>query len=168
MCLTGCSGVGKSVFYHNYFGTLDKFKDVTTSPNGDNNCKKIEIEGKGRATVSIWDTAGQEKYASITNIFYQNCQAVFIIYDVTNQESFDQVQTHWVKQLEKQINLKEISMCLVANKIDLTDKRVISTQQGEDLARKLGCLYRETSAIKNQGVNEAVVDLTEQVITKSS
>jgi Fe2+ transport system protein B len=59
-------------------------------------------------------------------------------------------------------------MCLVANKIDLTDKRVISTQQGEDLARKLGCLYRETSAIKNQGVNEAVVDLTEQVITKSS
>jgi GTPase SAR1 family protein len=101
MCLTGCSGVGKSVFYHTYFGTLDKFKNVSTSPNGDNNCKKIVIEGKGKATVSIWDTAGQEKYASITNIFYQNCGGVFILFDVTNVESFNQIESHWVKQLEK-------------------------------------------------------------------
>ena len=165
MCLTGCCGVGKSVFYHNYFGTMNQFKNVSTSA-ADISCKKVKIDGKGESTVSIWDTAGQEKYSSITNIFYKDCQGVLIIFDITNKESFDQIENHWIPQLKKIVNLDEISVCFVGNKIDLEESRAVDKEQGEILAFKHGFVYREISALMNEGVDDCVSALTEKIVLR--
>lgn len=164
--LTGNSGVGKSVFFHNYFGTMDKFSNKTTPSNGDNNCKQVEVKGKGKATVTIWDTAGQERYSSITNIFYYNSNGIFLLYDVTTHFTFDELEKHWLANLDKTIDLSKVKVCLIANKID-KDNRVVTSEEGEAFARKHGFIYKETSALQNKGINEAVLELTAAVLERT-
>ena len=47
----------------------------------------------------IWDTAGQEKYRSLTNIFYKNVNAAILVYDITKKESFEEIQKYWINQI---------------------------------------------------------------------
>lgn len=167
LVLIGSSGVGKSVFFHNFFGTMDKFKNMSTEANGDNDCKRVDVPGRGEATVTIWDTAGQEQYAVITNIFYTDSKGVFIVFDVTNKESFAKIESYWIDRIQDNLNLNDIVVCIIANKID-KEGRVVSQEEGEYIARKHGFIYRETSALNNEGIQEAVQSITEQIMIKSS
>jgi small GTP-binding protein len=166
VCLTGGMGTGKSLFYYTFFGTLEKFQGTSTQLSGDNDCKKIEIKGKGTFPVSVWDTAGQEKYQAITNIFYKGTQGFFIVFDVTKAQTFKDVEDYWVPQIKKEADISKVSVCLVGNKIDLPDRKV-TVQEGEELASKYGFLYRETSALKNIGVTECVYDLVAKIVAKN-
>src|SRR3990167_2574737 len=80
LCMAGEVGVGKSLFYHTYFGTVSRFTNTSTSASGDNNCKPVDYPRIGKVLVSIWDTAGQERYASITKIFFRGSDGIFILF----------------------------------------------------------------------------------------
>lgn len=111
--------------------------------------------------VKVWDTAGQERFKTITYNFYRQAQGVLITFDVTNTESYDNVKT-WIESLEKHAK-PDIIKILVANKVDLTEKRKISTIAVENLAKKYNMHFFETSAKENLNISEAINYLVEAV-----
>ena len=111
--------------------------------------------------VKIWDTAGQEKFKSLTRNFYKNSHGVLICYDVTNRKSFEHVQT-WIDSI-KDNSSSNIKMILVGNKIDLT--REVLTDEGKKLAEYHKIPFFETSAKTDMGIQDCFLRLIKDVIT---
>lgn len=103
--------------------------------------------------IQIWDTAGQETFRSITRAYYKNSVCAFLVYDITVRESFLNIQT-WFEECKSQ-SPKTITMCLIGNKVDLEQQRKVSTEEGEELAKKHGMLFFETSAKTDYNIDEA-------------
>lgn len=116
------------------------------------------MEKYGRVKAQVWDTAGQEKYRSITAYHYKKAHGALVLYDVTSKESFNEVR-RWVEEIRK--NCQDCQITLVGNKIDLARKssRMVNSQEGTDLAEELGLRYCETSAKTGDNVSRAFVDL---------
>jgi small GTP-binding protein len=101
---------------------------------------------------TIYDTAGQERYKTITESFYRGSHVVYLVYDVTDGESFDNVR-NW-SQTIKQKQDQPVVQVLIGNKSDLNN-RMVSTEIGQALADQLGCPFFETSARSGVNVTEA-------------
>lgn len=71
--------------------------------------------------MKIWDTAGQERFRTITYQFYRQANGMIIAFDLTNEQSFDNVKT-WMNSIYKHAD-PNIAKVLVGNKLDLEDKR---------------------------------------------
>ena len=95
--------------------------------------------------IEIWDTAGSERFASITKNYYRGAQGVLIVYDVTNKSSFDKVES-WYNEIKNCTNQDEIDILLIGNKCDLDDLRTISNNMLVNLGKNLGIGVMETSA----------------------
>lgn len=118
--------------------------------------KNITVDGE-RVKVHVWDTAGQERFRTLTATYYRKAQGVLLVYDVTNRESFNNVR-NWMSQIT--INAEVgISVYLVANKLDLVEKRVVSFEEGEALAKEFKTSFMEVSAWSGQNVNESFLAL---------
>ena len=100
--------------------------------------------------LQIWDTAGQERYKSITSSYYKGSHGCFIVYDITNEKSFENVD-NWFKQAQKEAS-KEVSIILVGNKCDLENERKVSIEMGQNKAKNLNCPFFETSALNNTNI----------------
>ena len=111
--------------------------------------------------VKIWDTAGQERYKSLTKNYFRNSDGVIIIYDVSDDYSFEKVHD-WIQSIfEYNDSDKNIKLVLVGNKID-REKR-ISTEQGKNLANLYGIPFFESSAKNNIGINEFMRKIIEDI-----
>ncbi len=163
VCMAGDAAVGKSLFYHKFFNTMNKFTNTTTPPNGDNNCKRLDIPGSGPVLLSVWDTAGQERYKAITKIFYKGANGVIILFDVTSKVSFNRIEEFWLKEFKDDINTESCVVTLVGNKIDLPN-RVVTSEEGQALAAKHGMLYKEVSALQGTGIDETITATVEKII----
>jgi len=113
--------------------------------------------------VQIWDTAGQEKYKSMSRKGYQNADAIILVYDVKDKKSFESINT-WVDDI-KTNSKEDILMALLANKIDMND-RVISKEEGLKLAEKYNIKYFECSCKFDINVTETIVYLTQEIFLK--
>ena len=71
--------------------------------------------------LNIWDTAGQDKFRSITKSYFQNADAAIIVYDVTFKDSFEAMK-NWIKDLKEIINIDDLVLAVVGNKCDMPDK----------------------------------------------
>eukprot|EP01098_Paradermamoeba_levis_P006601 TRINITY_DN2745_c0_g1_i1.p1 TRINITY_DN2745_c0_g1~~TRINITY_DN2745_c0_g1_i1.p1 ORF type:complete len:200 (-),score=56.46 TRINITY_DN2745_c0_g1_i1:26-625(-) len=103
----------------------------------------VNVDGKS-ISLQITDTAGQERFRTLTSSYYRNADAMIVVYDVTNRESFDVVEG-----FVKEGNTYSSTSCakfLVGNKTDLEDQRVVSTNEGDEIAKKLKIPFFETSA----------------------
>ena len=122
--------------------------------------KNIEIEDK-ILRIQIWDTCGQEQFKSITWAYYKNCVCAIIVYDITSRDSFNEVK-NWIDDC---INYspKTVLMALIGNKCDLKDNRIISTEEGQELADKYGILFYETSALDGTNIKEIFKETGEQI-----
>ncbi|EEF45967.1 protein with unknown function [Ricinus communis] len=98
------------------------------------------------ATVKfeIWDTAGQERYHSLAPMYYRGAAAAIIVYDITNQASFERAKK-WVQELQAQGNPNMV-MALAGNKADLLDARKVATEEAQVYAQENGLFFMETSA----------------------
>ena len=107
--LLGESGVGKTCIIARFINNT--FEDNLISTTGASYAGKTmtfdEYGGKS-IKFEIWDTAGQEKYRSITKIFYKDAGAAILVYDITRKESFDELQKYWLNQI-KDFAPKDIS-----------------------------------------------------------
>lgn len=103
------------------------------------------------------DTAGQERYRTITTAYYRGAMGFILMYDITNEESFNSVQD-WVTQI-KNYSWDNAQVILVGNKCDMEEERVISTERGKQLAEQLGVRFFETSAKENINVKVRVGNL---------
>ena len=102
--------------------------------------------------LRLWDTAGSEKFRSITKGYYSNTCCALIVYDITNQNSFDSVK-QWIEDVKNYAD-KDTHLVLVGNKIDLKDQRKISKEDGQNLATQYGMDFYESSALTGENINE--------------
>mmetsp|Transcript_17426 Transcript_17426/g.24604 ORF Transcript_17426/g.24604 Transcript_17426/m.24604 type:complete len:239 (+) Transcript_17426:110-826(+) len=95
--------------------------------------------------LQLWDTAGQERFRSLIPSYIRDSSVAVVVYDVTNRASFLNT-TKWVEDVRAERG-SDVVICLVGNKTDLgNDKRQISTEEGEEKAKKDGLLFMECSA----------------------
>ena len=102
--------------------------------------------------LRLWDTAGSEKFRSITKGYYSNTCCALIVYDITNQNSFDSVK-QWIEDVKNYTD-KDTHLVLVGNKIDLKDQRKISKEDGQNLATQNGMDFYESSALTGENIND--------------
>ena len=102
--------------------------------------------------IQIWDTAGQEAFRSITRTYYKSSTCAFIVYDITDKKSFENVIT-WLNEC-RDMCYKDILICLIGNKSDLEGKRVISYEEGKNFADENNLLFFETSAKNGSNIQE--------------
>ena len=125
--------------------------------------KNLEVNDRS-VRIQIWDTAGQEAFRSITRSYYKNSTCAFLVYDITSKESFKNLSS-WLEEC-KEMCYKDILICLVGNKTDLSDKRVVSTQDGKNFAEQNGLLFFETSAKDGSNIEELFQKATVEIVTK--
>lgn len=70
----------------------------------------------------VWDTAGTERFKTITPIFYKNCDGVLLVFDISDKRSFETVN-FWIEELNNNSNVDNVEIVLVGNKCDLESKR---------------------------------------------
>ena len=109
--------------------------------------KNIRFRGQS-IKIQIWDSAGQEKYKGLIPSYVRNSSIVFIVYDVSNRSSFDNIQ-NWISFVR---NIEKTIIILCGNKIDLT--REVQANEGEELAKKEGLLFFECSAKTNENIKK--------------
>lgn len=142
LVIIGDSGVGKSSLTRRYIENTysDSFHPTIGVEFG---TKKMKINNKF-IKLQIWDTAGQEKYKSITSAYYRGTRAVFIIYDITEKSSFDNVD-NWISSV-KSCTDKDVLVVMIGNKSDLSHLRKVSLSDAKSKAENNDILYYETSA----------------------
>lgn len=150
----GC--VGKTSLLLRYTGDVFNDTHVTTLQATFVN-KKININGK-RINLSIWDTAGQEKFHALGPIYYRGSHGAILVYDITNEVTFVKVK-NWVKELKKMLG-SDCTLMIAGNKIDLESERVVPLEEAEGYAEQVGAKHFYTSAKLNQGLEELFLELT--------
>ena len=95
-------------------------------------------------------------------LYYKGKNGILVVYDITNRQSFDDIN-FWLNEIKEKAN-KNTIILLVGNKCDLEDERKVSFQEGKDFADNNGIKFIETSAKTNQNVDEAFEILIDKVI----
>ncbi|KAL4065821.1 rab-type small GTP-binding protein [Scleroderma yunnanense] len=146
LLLIGDSGVGKSCLLFRF--CVDAWTPSCTATIGvDFKIRTIELDGK-RIKLQIWDTSGLERFRTITTGYYRSAMGILLVYDVTDDRSFDNIRT-WHASI-KHYASEGVNKILIGNKSDWTDKCAVPEGFGHDLARKLGIKFLETSAKLNE------------------
>eukprot|EP01129_Flabellula_baltica_P004766 TRINITY_DN1687_c0_g1_i1.p1 TRINITY_DN1687_c0_g1~~TRINITY_DN1687_c0_g1_i1.p1 ORF type:complete len:155 (+),score=34.13 TRINITY_DN1687_c0_g1_i1:457-921(+) len=107
--------------------------------------------------AQIWDTAGQERYRAITTAYYRGAPGALIVYDISDVQSFKNVET-WLSELKENAE-KDIVLLLVGNKCDLVHLREVPTELAQAFAEEHGLMFMETSAADCINVEEAFTKL---------
>ena len=143
----------KNSMLHNHLSTIGI----------DSSTKTINTE-RGKAILQIWDTAGQDKFRSISQSYIRNGDAIILVYDVTSDETFQHVTT-WMDAIHNMAK-KDIPIILVGNKIDMESERRITTEEGQKLAERYNLLFKEVSAMTGDGIADAFTMLTMEIFDK--
>ncbi|KTW29955.1 GTP-binding protein ypt2 [Pneumocystis jirovecii RU7] len=159
LLLIGDSGVGKSCLLLRF--SEDSFTPSFITTIGiDFKIRTIELDGK-RIKLQIWDTAGQERFRTITTAYYRGAMGILLVYDVTDEKSFNNVRS-WVANIQ-QYAAEDVNKILIGNKCDWEERRVISHEQGQNLAEEYGMLFLEASAKSNVNVDKAFFVLSREI-----
>jgi len=110
------------------------------------------------------DTAGQERFRTITTAYYRGAMGIMLVYDVTNDKSFENIK-NWIRNIEENASA-DVEKMLLGNKCELTDKRQVTKERGEQLAVEYGIKFMETSAKSSINVEEAFYTLARDIKAK--
>lgn len=159
LLILGESLVGKTCMLVRY--TNNEFNINTLATAGiDYKIKNIELEGK-RLKLYIYDTAGQERFRTITRNFYKGAQGIILTYDITDEKTFHKIN-HWSNEIRQHAQ-KNVSLILVGNKADKQGRQV-TFEQGQNLANELKVDYIETSALEGKNINLMFEMLVKEVL----
>ncbi|SPP78490.1 blast:Ras-related protein Rab-10 [Drosophila guanche] len=144
LLLIGDSGVGKTCILFRF--SDDAFTSTFISTIGiDFKIKTVELRGK-KIKLQIWDTAGQERFHTITTSYYRGAMGIMLVYDITNEKSFENI-VKWLRNIDEHAN-EDVEKMILGNKCDMTDKRVVNKERGEAVSKTekiMGLQLRSTS-----------------------
>ena len=165
--IIGDSSVGKTCL----------FKKLTTGKYSDKNISTIGIDRKTISLkikinendeeveknflIQLWDTAGQERFRSITKGYYKDSQGLLLMYDITNQETFDNVEK-WIENIKDSLGNDDIEnenkyiVILLGNKLDLAenDGRKVDTQLAEEKCKQYNIIWGGECSAKDSTVED--------------
>eukprot|EP01121_Diplochlamys_sp_Union-15-3_P021134 TRINITY_DN8453_c0_g1_i1.p1 TRINITY_DN8453_c0_g1~~TRINITY_DN8453_c0_g1_i1.p1 ORF type:complete len:213 (-),score=45.66 TRINITY_DN8453_c0_g1_i1:57-665(-) len=157
----GDSGVGKSSLLLRT--TEDKFYDEQTPTIGVDFKQHMFLTSGKRINLTIWDTAGQEKFRSLTTSYYRGTQGIILVYDITSEESFSHV-FNWLEEVEIHSSNVDVVKVLVGNKLDQERKRVVTKERAMSFAKEKKLIFGECSSKTGEGVREIVEEMVKTIL----
>merc|ERR1711934_947193 len=157
--IVGDTAVGKSCLLLQF--TDRRFQPVHDLTIGvEFGSRTITIDAN-QIKLQIWDTAGQEKFRSITRSYYRGAAGALLVYDITRRETFEHLQS-WLEDCRRYSN-QNIVIMLIGNKCDLENKREVSTEEGQQFAADNGLTFLETSAKTAENVEAAFIESARKI-----
>ena len=145
LLIIGDSTVGKT-------SILSRFANGTFNSNylatvGLDNFTKDETIDNKTVRIKIWDTAGQERYKALTKGFFRNAQGIMIVYDVTNAETFENLQI-WIKSIKDHMgpDTENIPSIIIGNKVD-SEEREVKFEEAELFSKGYNYPYFDTNCL---------------------
>ena len=161
LLLLGDSSVGKTCILTRYSDNTFQ-EDHLATIGLDYKKKDVNLDNGKTVKVQIWDTAGQDRFKSITKNYYKGAHGIILIYDVTTRKTFDNVRK-WIDIIKEEVSDK-VSVILVGNKIDNNDNRKVTTEEGQEIANEFKLPFYETSAKTGENIDKAFNDLITRVV----
>ena len=159
LIIVGDSGVGKTNLITRF--ASDKFDKNSKATIGVEFIYKTLKINKDIFKIEIWDTAGEERYKSITTAYYKGARGAIIVYDITSEQSFNNIET-WIHEVKGKSS-NNLQILMVGNKSDLYKDRKISLEKGIEKAQSLNLHLFETSALDKTNVTEAFYCLFKEI-----
>ena len=162
LILIGDTSVGKTCFFTRF--NKNQFPESFLSTIGMDKYIKFYKYKDELYKIIIWDTAGQDRFKSLPKKYYQNADGIFIFFDVSNKESFNDVSV-WMNEINDNTKFEEsegkkaengenkILVYLIGNKIDKLN-RSVSKEDAEEKATFYGIKYFEISCKLNMNIAE--------------
>ncbi|EWC45125.1 hypothetical protein DRE_06264 [Drechslerella stenobrocha 248] len=161
--LIGPASSGKTSLLKRYVDDVFEADDTTTTIGVEFREKKLTVNKK-LYRLLLQDTAGQDRFRTLTSSYYRGAHGILLIYDISNRDSFLSMPT-WFGEAEK-FAPPGVTKILVGNKTDRSAQRAVSIAEGEELARKLGALhFFETSAKTKDHAKEPFQKLVDIIIS---
>ncbi|KAF2073029.1 hypothetical protein CYY_005645 [Polysphondylium violaceum] len=158
--LLGSSDVGKTAISLRYAEGIFN-KRPTPTIGASFLTKTINLEGN-KIKFLIWDTAGQDRFRSLTPMYYRGACVAILVFDMCLQKTFDTVK-EWVEELKANIQ-EEIVMVVCGNKMDLQHKRQVKRETAKQFADEIKAMYFETSAKDNENIEPMFLEIAKKLI----
>ncbi|KAK6541696.1 hypothetical protein TWF694_007489 [Orbilia ellipsospora] len=160
--LIGPSSSGKTSLLKRYVDDVFEPDDTTTTIGVDFREKKMTINKK-LYRLLLHDTAGQERFRTLTSSYYRGAHGILLVYDISNRDSFLSMP-NWFAEAER-FAPEGVLKILVGNKTDRTAQRAVKASEGEELANKYGAIhFTETSAKTRDHAKEPFQKLVDAII----
>lgn len=157
--MVGDHGVGKSCLMLRFTDNTYFSESYISTIGVDFKIRTLELDGK-RVKCQIWDTTGQERFRTITSSYYRGAQAIMIVYDITNRDSFNSLE-RWLDEVGRQ-SADNTAKLIVGNKCDKDDQRQVSKAEAEAWCRARGLMHMEASSKTAYNVEEAFATLARE------
>ncbi len=166
--LLGDGAVGKTALRTRYLGEGFK-KSYQMTIGADFAVKRVTLDGI-EIVAQIWDLAGQIRFQSVREVYYQGATGALLVFDITRGETFENIP-NWITELFENNKKRVVPMVLIGNKSDLRDssENAISMDAGQEYANTLSSWshfeipYVETSAKDGSNVDEAFQTLLRNI-----
>ena len=161
--LLGETGVGKTNLIN---AAMERDFEMNSAPTllSSINLKEYKYKNK-KYLYNLWDTAGQESYRAVNQLFIQDSKIILIVFAIVDKISFEEVD-YWIKITKERLKEGEYIMALVGNKIDLYENQVVTEKEIEEKANQYNMKYIITSACTQAaGFRKYVEELISDYIT---
>ena len=160
----GETQVGKTSIVLRY--SEDKFNYNKIATIGIDFKIKVIRKGNEKIKVSIYDTAGQERFQNIVKHYYKGANGVLLVYDITKRDSFKKLE-FWIEDLKENAdNIDNLFIYLIGNKNDMENKREVSYQEASDFAKEKNLPYIEVSAKSGNNIKKLFDEVIKGAMTK--
>lgn len=125
--------------------------------------QQVVLSNGAMVKLHIWDTSGQERFRSMTNLYYRDAQVAILTYDITNENSFNSIE-FWINELRYKVENENMLLCLAGNKCDVSaNERKIPTVKGKNFAQENNMLFYETSAKNGDGIKDLFYTIASKI-----
>ena len=121
----------------------------------------MQISGQ-KIMLEISDTAGHERFQSLTRSFYRGVAGVLMIYDVSRRSTYNHLNS-WLKDARNLTSNPDAVIVLIGNKYDLEAQRDVTFEEHNQFAEENGLMFKETSAKTGDGVEEAFLETAHKI-----
>ena len=161
--LIGNSGVGKTSIINQYIDQT--FDEANAATIGANYSEKTITKNNKEYELNIWDTAGQEKFHSVGKHFYKDAYIVCLVYDITSQDSLEQLETIWYPDIKK-YGEKYTILAVVGNKSDLYENDNLADEnKAKEFAQSINATFMLTSAKTGDGIEKLFDTLVDKFLS---